>query len=1201
MWSHRENAARGGMAILVRRDIQHQQFELPQFSRGANLEFQSVKINTALGWIAIGNFYNPGKNVSHEEISFYLSRLGEKFVAVGDFNAHSPLWDARGRTNFTGRSMEAAIEALSLCLLNDGSFPTYIDNRCGTTSCLDLAVLSPTLSTQAILTQGPDLGSDHFPICCKIGIKTVKSSEKTPVRWKLYQANWPRYQQLLNETLVDSKCGPEDANSASIFLTNSILKAASMSVPRSSGQRHCRFSTPWWDGECSRAVALRRRAKGRLWRSPTPANLIDYKRCEAVARNLKIKKQRNSWAEYISTISSSTTTAEVWRKIRSIQGRPINSFSYPLHGAAHDDDLAKANLFSGHFAPVDHTTEHQGGEAAVSEVIKAISGLKLYNCVPFTENEFSLALKTLKNTAPGHDSIMNIFFKRATLLCKRELLSLLNTSWNSGLVPDAWKQGTIIPIPKPGKSLEQPTGYRPITLLPCMGKLLERMVLRRLEYALESKSVIPSLHLGFRKGKSTIDALHLLKNAIISARTSHEYCLVVYLDIEGAFDSVWPDGLLFKLHRIGVGDQMLAWLYSYFKNRSVQVRVGNSKSMSQPMKVGVPQGAVLSPTLFNVMLHDLPRSPHVTLVGYADDITLFVNGPSMAEARHHMQQCLDEISEWCNRWQFRLNPAKCTYQIFTSHRTAPATTLKVCNRNIQYMACQKVLGVYFDSPHLTFREHIRVIRTACLKRLQVLRALSSVKWGASRQLLRRIYVAFMRSKMEYGSTIFWDISKSLMRALETMQNSALRCIQGARRTTPIVSLQVEGFVAPLELRFLYLFIKWVIRYLYMPAGDSVPNILGFSDQGTYGNTPFVIRAQESFHKLGITLPRRAASPMLSPIPPQVDLASSILLNVKDNFLNNMPEQCIQNCFTDFWRKRYPKHFQIYTDGSKSADGSVAAGFYVPSTQLATGWLLRRVHTVLGAELFAILKAMQLAIDDTLLKEEPVLILTDSRSALNILTSTSGRSHRTIVFKIHKLMLIKGLDKVVLCWIRGHSGIHGNEVADKVANLAHSNNRTARSQVCFEEWICTIKTLINQEWVRRWSAEVQETGKGIFRWSLGPAITYVDYGMLPRPVECAVSRLRMGHAGVDAHLARFNMADSSNCSACGVEGTVSHFILHCTQFTEQRRDFRTRMEGLSLPWDLTSALGGGDIPAGSRTTVIRHLGRYLLNCNMVTRL
>jgi hypothetical protein len=167
------------------------------------------------------------------------------------------------------------------------------------------------------------------------------------------------------------------------------------------------------------------------------------------------------------------------------------------------------------------------------------------------------------------DSIMNNFFTKATLQCKQELFALLNTSWITGLIPDAWKQGIIIPIPKPGKPQEQLTGYRPMTLLPCMGKLLERMVLRRLVYTLESKSVFPSLHLGFHKGKSTINALHLLKNAITTARTGHEYCLVVYLDIEGAFDSVWHEGLFFKLHCIGVGEQMLSLLYNYLQNRTV--------------------------------------------------------------------------------------------------------------------------------------------------------------------------------------------------------------------------------------------------------------------------------------------------------------------------------------------------------------------------------------------------------------------------------------------------------------------------------------------------------------------------------------------------------------------------------------------------------------------------------------------------------
>ena len=177
---------------------------------------------------------------------------------------------------------------------------------------------------------------------------------------------------------------------------------------------------------------------------------------------------------------------------------------------------------------------------------------------------------------------------------------------------------------------------------------------------------------------------------------------------------------------------MLSWLYNYLQNRTVQVQVGVSKSLCQPVRVGVPQGAVLSPTLFDVMLHDLHLSPCVTLVGYADDITLFVNGSSLAEARHCMKRCLDEISEWCTCWQFWLNPAKCSYQVYTSLWTAPATTLEVCNRNIQYVACQKVLGFNFDSPCLKFREDVRITRTACLKRMQVLRALGSVKWGASR-------------------------------------------------------------------------------------------------------------------------------------------------------------------------------------------------------------------------------------------------------------------------------------------------------------------------------------------------------------------------------------------------------------------------------------------------------------------------------------
>jgi ribonuclease HI len=106
--------------------------------------------------------------------------------------------------------------------------------------------------------------------------------------------------------------------------------------------------------------------------------------------------------------------------------------------------------------------------------------------------------------------------------------------------------------------------------------------------------------------------------------------------------------------------------------------------------------------------------------------------------------------------------------------------------------------------------------------------------------------------------------------------------------------------------------------------------------------------------------------------------------------------------------------------------------------------------VLGAELFAIYKAMQLATTNLLLQNKPILILTDSQAALQLLSSPLDGPCCSIVTQIQKLVQAKGLDKVLMCWVCGHSNIHGNEVADRMANLAHSNDCSSRSSLCFGE-------------------------------------------------------------------------------------------------------------------------------------------------------
>lgn len=163
LWLPRVVGEKGGLAIIIRQDIKHRVLDLQQY-QGGNMEYQAIEISSGIGIINIMNIYNPHKDITHAEISHYIQQLEPSFILVGDFNAHSPMWDMRGRSNSSGRSLETVLAGGRVGLLNVPEIPTYIDHRMGTTSCLDLCLVSMNLAVIGELTRGRDLGSDHFPI-----------------------------------------------------------------------------------------------------------------------------------------------------------------------------------------------------------------------------------------------------------------------------------------------------------------------------------------------------------------------------------------------------------------------------------------------------------------------------------------------------------------------------------------------------------------------------------------------------------------------------------------------------------------------------------------------------------------------------------------------------------------------------------------------------------------------------------------------------------------------------------------------------------------------------------------------------------------------------------------------------------------------------------------------------------------------------
>ena len=1191
VWRHRANGAGGGLCILVRNDINFTVNSLVPYVN-AKLEFISVKFFTSLGCIDLLNVYNPCADISFAEFDHVFSQLCPLSIIIGDFNAHSPLWDLRSRSNLTGRSLEQFLDQNDHGILNDYYTPTYICARTGTTSCLDLCFASLMLLGRGSLSVGPDIGSDHLPLECRFSISIPRVTVSGPPRWRLKRGCWSQWYSSLSVSLP-SVTLPASAPSLSEDLCARLLDVSRSPVPVSSRGGQLRRRTPWWDAECSMAVAGRRRARQVLSRSPTPDNLIEYKRCSAIARHVIKRKKKDSWRSYVGSLSQDTPVARVWRAVRSMNGVASAPAVLPVGGPTAPLAL-KAQFLLEHFVPPFRSVSGRHADT-VRNVVSGVSSSDIveteYN-VPFTHHELRHCLSLLKSTSPGHDGIVNDFLRRLPLSFLDQLLYLFNVSYFTGVVPASWKLGIICPILKPQKNPVSVTSYRPITLLSCVGKLMERLIKCRLDHFLESKRIFSCYQTGFRQGRSTADALVLLKHCISGALSNNSCCLTVYLDLAQAYDCVWRMGLLFKLLRLGCDLRTVLWLQSYFSGRSVKVRVGDAFSETRDLQRGLPQGAVLSPTLFNVMLYDLPTSPHVRVVSYADDITLVCTGGNVAQLQHQMQLFLDVLSEWFSRWDLKINPNKSSFQVFSRARRVPALTLTVSGHRLSQSLRQRVLGVLFDAPRLTLVPHLQQVRSDCLRRLNVLRALSGLTWSSSREVLRRIYIAFIRSKMCYGQEIYPDFPISVLRPLSVIQNSVLRCILGARKTSPVLSLEVEGFLMPLDLHFQFLYMKWCLRQSCGPVGLSgIASVIALFSSPPVGCFSSRRVALQRCLRLPAVL-KGTASPYVSPVPPSFSVSSLVSVASPDFSLPSLV--AVNDQFTIFFSDKYPSSYAVYTDGSKLDTGSVSAGMYVARLGLSFSWLIHPSHSVMGAELFAILRALRFVAERGEFRESRVVILSDSMASLYAIMNTGRPRYRSIIHDIQRCLLNFG-GRVVLQWVPAHCGIDGNEVADSCAKMGHNNPFSTRSSLAYEEMLPVLRDHFLQYWIEVWRDRVRTTGKGTHLEDLlpVPCLRFCVPGA-SRRVQCVISRLRIGHVGVQTHLFRFNLSDSPLCSHCHVPETIHHFLLICPQFAAARSVLRGVLESLNVVFTLPAVLGCAEMSCRVRCRVLRALAGFLVS-------
>ena len=206
------------------------------------------------------------------------------------------------------------------------------------------------------------------------------------------------------------------------------------------------------------------------------------------------------------------------------------------------------------------------------------------------------------------------------------LHALFQKCWTSGEMPNIWKHSIVIPIHKQGKPKSDKNSYRPIALTSHVCKLMEKVVLNRLDHYCEKEGVIPKNQAGFRKGRSTIEHLVKLTTQVKQQFARRKNIIATFFDVKKAYDQVWHYKLLQKLKTHNKTGGMFDYIKTFLSNRHIQVRVGNTYSEPRDLHMGLPQGSVISPILFNILIADLPNSlsKDAILAQYADDICMWM-------------------------------------------------------------------------------------------------------------------------------------------------------------------------------------------------------------------------------------------------------------------------------------------------------------------------------------------------------------------------------------------------------------------------------------------------------------------------------------------------------------------------------------------------------------------------------------------------
>jgi len=787
----------GGAAIYARRGILCSDIS-PDID-----DVVAIEIRAGNQVYAVVSYYCPPTHAALNVpmLDGFANRY-DRLIVAGDLNAKHQYFGS-SKTEHRGEILFDLVERHDMYVANNTAEPTRHCVVSGQLDLLDVFLVSKALVGKVEQCYVGDLAcSDHFPVHLSLRLGGNINSAPTKKVRILAKCDWDKFSEELLSTaprITDSSFSDEAGIDATCEqLEGAMTHALDVACPYQTVKDYAfRVSA-----ETLKLIREKRKIRRKLQRDPSYRTMYNNITRQV---NQAVKLERQAAWERATESLNQGQGHQFWRKFKSLTGgarpRPRVRLQTAT-GQVTDEEANISEIFATSLASIHKTHEgpefcantRYAAEQHVESHSQSFTPLFPAQTEPLDDSplvdeidlgELQGALRKCRNrSAPGPDGISYTVLKKVPEEILLQLALLFSRCLAHGYFPKRWKEAHGVMLAKPGKDTKQPCNYRPISLLSTMGKLFERIVARRLSEHFRIEGFINDWQCAYQSGKEAADITYRLGEEVRLAKAKGWVTTVVSLDVEKAFDSVWHDGLRYKLRNLGLPVKLNRLLSSFLSDRTVRVRVGSTLSRPVRLEAGTPQGSVLSPLLYLVYVNDIPIQPtgNCHAGQFADDMNVWTSCKKYRVANVRLQRALTEIERWCSKWRIKINVAKTQLLPFTNRRNVGFTQ----NLNLtlfgQKLVCSpnneaKILGITYDWG-LSLVKHCERKAATASKKTNLLRALRGRTWGANRRTMLKLYKQYIRPVLEYGCVITANGSKSAIASMELVERRALRIATG---------------------------------------------------------------------------------------------------------------------------------------------------------------------------------------------------------------------------------------------------------------------------------------------------------------------------------------------------------------------------------------------------------------------------------------